>query len=111
VEAIRVGGMNKDGKTVTMFEGTSLPNIGGLYVFYCNAQPDGRIVLMGEDVHAEIDVKIDKGADDIEEIKSRIKSSKKYHAVLEALENEIVYNRPRDVAKDDISSVEANDIK
>jgi len=102
VEVIRVGGLRKDGKSVVMIGETTLPEIGGIYFFYAIAQRDGTLVLTGEDIHADFDIEIDKSESNVSFIKSIAQNTEKYNKVINAIKSEIIYDRPRYLANDDL---------
>ena len=104
VEVVRIGGLSKDGKSVFMVGETTLPDIGGIYVFYAIAQNDGSLVLAGEDRHAAIF--LDTNSKDIDTLMSYIENSEEYSNLVSAYKNEIVYERIRYIANDDAANTD-----
>jgi len=101
VEVIKTGGLRKDGKSVVMVGDNTLPDIGGIYVFYAIAQKDGTLVLTGENRHATIF--IDTDSNDIMILRSSVEGSKEYSNLVDAFNSEIVYKRDRYIANDDFN--------
>ncbi|MDR2945078.1 MAG: hypothetical protein LBU81_08410 [Methanosarcinales archaeon] len=90
----KAGGLSKDGKTITLHENDSLPEVGKVYIFLAYTQPDGTLQISGPKSNIEI------GSVDSLEADSAfsIRESPEYLKMVDAYENQIVRERDRTVS-------------
>jgi hypothetical protein len=108
IELYRSGGLRKDQSAVIVYEDTSLLNINEINIFYGIAQSDGRLFVIGNDNEMKLDIDENYDADGKSMINDEIEINDKYIKVIEAFHNEIVYDRERTIAIEDINNVIEN---
>lgn len=94
----KAGGLSKDGKTITLHENDSLPEVGKVYIFLAYTQPDGTLQISGPNSNIEI---VSSGSLKADSNLS-VKDSSEYLKMVNAYENQIIRERERTVSKYDV---------
>lgn len=55
IEIFKSGGISEDGKSVIIYENDIMPEVGKMYVFFACGQPDGSLLISGENSNLYID--------------------------------------------------------
>jgi len=86
------GGLNQDGKSITLYENDHLPQIDGIYIFIAYAQKDGSLLVSGP--NSNIPVKLGGNVNG----KAGLSETKEYQNYVSAYKNEKSTSRPRFVS-------------
>ncbi len=81
----KTGGLSKDKSEYIVYEGDELPVVGGTYIFFAYAQPDGSLLLSGPVSNIRLK---ENNADAVD-------STTEYKEVVEAYKNQIETGRQR----------------
>lgn len=85
IELYKDGGVTEDGKMIMLYENDFLPEKDNYYIFFASAQKDGWIGISGENTNILINASTE----------DEIQSSEEYKSVMNALKDEVKFERER----------------